>query len=254
MLISIILIILLIIIITISSSSSSNITNHNPTHTITTINHHRCTIVRWCTRRTLTPTSPMRDTTVVGMVHRCTSLPVAVRSMPGTTTTDHHTSPASSSSSAASSSPSSALLSSTVEAVPGNGVPIVRVVKRRNTANKKERRRTQSINSAYTSLRDRIPNVPNDTKLSKIKTLRLAISYIAHLLAVVNGNQDPSCDFRAELVPSSRKINAERRAQKSLLQSFPSNNGATGGEGRKIKGRTGWPQHVWALETKTSIK
>ncbi|XP_055524674.1 heart- and neural crest derivatives-expressed protein 1 [Wyeomyia smithii] len=126
-------------------------------------------------------------------------------------------------------------------------VPVVRVVKRRNTANKKERRRTQSINSAYTSLRDRIPNVPNDTKLSKIKTLRLAISYIAHLLAVVNGSQDPSCDFRAELVPSSRKINAERRAQKSMMHNFAN-------EGKKIKGRTGWPQHVWALETKTTIK
>uniref|UniRef100_A0A182NCS8 BHLH domain-containing protein n=1 Tax=Anopheles dirus TaxID=7168 RepID=A0A182NCS8_9DIPT len=150
--------------------------------------------------------------------------------------------------------------------VPGSTVPVVRVVKRRNTANKKERRRTQSINSAYTSLRDRIPNVPNDTKLSKIKTLRLAISYIAHLLAVVNGNQDPSCDFRAELVPSSRKINAERRAQKTLMQNFSSSgaNTATSSSssstpvvsegGRKIKGRTGWPQHVWALETKTTIK
>uniref|UniRef100_A0A182LSG3 BHLH domain-containing protein n=1 Tax=Anopheles culicifacies TaxID=139723 RepID=A0A182LSG3_9DIPT len=148
-------------------------------------------------------------------------------------------------------------------AIPGNGVPVVRVVKRRNTANKKERRRTQSINSAYTSLRDRIPNVPNDTKLSKIKTLRLAISYIAHLLAVVNGNQDPSCDFRAELVPSSRKINAERRAQKTLMQNFTANGTVANAtsttspavtEGRKIKGRTGWPQHVWALETKTTIK
>ncbi|XP_055615427.1 heart- and neural crest derivatives-expressed protein 2 [Toxorhynchites rutilus septentrionalis] len=131
--------------------------------------------------------------------------------------------------------------------VTGTGMPVVRVVKRRNTANKKERRRTQSINSAYTSLRDRIPNVPNDTKLSKIKTLRLAISYIAHLLAVVNGNQDPSCDFRAELVPSSRKINAERRAQKNMMQNLAN-------EGKKIKGRTGWPQHVWALETKTNLK
>lgn len=48
-------------------------------------------------------------------------------------------------------------------------VPVVRVVKRRTTANKKERRRTQSINSAYFNLRDRIPNVPVDTKLSKVK-------------------------------------------------------------------------------------
>lgn len=47
-------------------------------------------------------------------------------------------------------------------------VPVVRVVKRRTTANKKERRRTQSINSAYFNLRDRIPNVPVDTKLSKV--------------------------------------------------------------------------------------
>lgn len=47
-------------------------------------------------------------------------------------------------------------------------VPFVRVVKRRTTANKKERRRTQSINSAFAYLRDCIPNVPSDTKLSKV--------------------------------------------------------------------------------------
>lgn len=44
----------------------------------------------------------------------------------------------------------------------------VRVVKRRSTANKKERRRTQSINNAYADLRECIPNVPADTKLSKV--------------------------------------------------------------------------------------
>lgn len=47
--------------------------------------------------------------------------------------------------------------------------PFVRVVKRRSTANKKERRRTQSINNAYADLRDCIPNVPADTKLSKVR-------------------------------------------------------------------------------------
>lgn len=51
-------------------------------------------------------------------------------------------------------------------------VPVVRVVKRRTTANKKERRRTQSINSAYSSLREHIPNVPSDTKLSKVRKCR----------------------------------------------------------------------------------
>lgn len=54
-------------------------------------------------------------------------------------------------------------------------VPVVRVVKRRTTANKKERRRTQSINSAYSSLREHIPNVPSDTKLSKVSRRFIAI-------------------------------------------------------------------------------
>lgn len=44
-----------------------------------------------------------------------------------------------------------------------------RPIKRRNTANKKERRRTQSINNAFTELRDCIPNVPSDTKLSMLR-------------------------------------------------------------------------------------
>lgn len=61
-------------------------------------------------------------------------------------------------------------------------VPFVRVVKRRTTANKKERRRTQSINSAFTFLRDCIPNVPSDTKLSKVYLViynqRVFIQYI----------------------------------------------------------------------------
>lgn len=102
--------------------------------------------------------------------------------------------------------------------VPGAVGP-VRVVKRRTTANKKERRRTQSINSAYLSLREHIPNVPNDTKLSKIKTLRLAKTYISYLVGVLDGEQDPQVGFRPELVPSSRKINAERKAlMKSEMQ------------------------------------
>lgn len=47
----------------------------------------------------------------------------------------------------------------------------------------------------------------------QIKTLRLATSYISYLTRVLEGDQDPSGGFRAELVPSSRKINAERRAK-----------------------------------------
>ncbi|XP_016963909.1 heart- and neural crest derivatives-expressed protein 2 isoform X2 [Drosophila biarmipes] len=86
-----------------------------------------------------------------------------------------------------------------------------RIVKKRNTANKKERRRTQSINNAFSYLREKIPNVPTDTKLSKIKTLKLAILYINYLVNVLDGDQDPKGGFRAELKPVSRKICSEKK-------------------------------------------
>ncbi|XP_061727105.1 uncharacterized protein LOC133532446 isoform X1 [Cydia pomonella] len=141
----------------------------------------------------------------------------------------------------------------------------VRVVKRRSTANKKERRRTQSINTAFTDLRECIPNVPPDTKLSKtavrsagvnaafsllrariprvapdtklskIKTLRLATSYISYLLKVLETDGEPAGGFRAELhhAPPRRRADTQSTAEK------------------RGNGRTGWPQHVWALELKT---
>ena len=55
---------------------------------------------------------------------------------------------------------------------------------------KTERRRTETMNLAFATLREHIPNVPTDTKLSKIKTLRLAISYIRYLREVLDG-EDP---------------------------------------------------------------
>lgn len=111
----------------------------------------------------------------------------------------------------------------------------VRVVKRRSTANKKERRRTQSINTAFMDLRECIPNVPPDTKLSKIKTLRLATSYISYLLKVLETDGEPAGGFRAELhhAPPRRRADTQSTAEK------------------RGNGRTGWPQHVWALELKT---
>ncbi|XP_072266612.1 basic helix-loop-helix transcription factor scleraxis [Pyxicephalus adspersus] len=53
--------------------------------------------------------------------------------------------------------------------------------RQRQTANARERDRTNSVNSAFTALRTLIPTEPADRKLSKIETLRLASSYISHL-------------------------------------------------------------------------
>lgn len=150
----------------------------------------------------------------------------------------------------------------------GNGVP-VRVVKRRNCANKKERKRTQSINNAFADLRDCIPNVPADTKLSKIKTLRLATSYIGYLMGVLESDDPGACDtgFRAELVHTGSGRRASTGSADYILAA---NRGTLSGQDRrstgdlgsssvvgaeceghrKGKGRTGWPQHVWALELK----
>ncbi|XP_030055403.1 transcription factor 15 [Microcaecilia unicolor] len=59
------------------------------------------------------------------------------------------------------------------------------VSKQRQAANARERDRTHSVNTAFTALRTLIPTEPADRKLSKIETLRLASSYIAHLANIL---------------------------------------------------------------------
>lgn len=93
--------------------------------------------------------------------------------------------------------------------------------KRRVTANRKERRRTLSINHAFAELRDCIPNVPPDTKLSKIKTLRLATSYIAYLmdlLAQEDPNRAPQGGFKAEL--SKKFETREERRKREIVSNL----------------------------------
>ncbi|RXN04464.1 high mobility group B2-like protein [Labeo rohita] len=101
--------------------------------------------------------------------------------------------------------------------VPGAGAVGMgpRTVKRRPTANRKERRRTQSINSAFAELRECIPNVPADTKLSKIKTLRLATSYIAYLMDILDKDEQngEAEAFKAEFKKTDAK---EERRKKEM--------------------------------------
>lgn len=51
----------------------------------------------------------------------------------------------------------------------------------RQAANMRERRRMQNINEAFEGLRSHIPTLPYEKKLSKVDTLKLAISYIHFL-------------------------------------------------------------------------
>ncbi|XP_038649412.1 heart- and neural crest derivatives-expressed protein 1-like [Scyliorhinus canicula] len=109
---------------------------------------------------------------------------------------------------------------------------------------KKERRRTESINSAFAELRECIPNVPADTKLSKIKTLRLATSYIAYLMdTLAKDTQLGETEaFKADLKKVDSKEGKRKRETNETLHS------STRSSDKKAKGRTGWPQQVWALE------
>ncbi|XP_017347983.1 heart- and neural crest derivatives-expressed protein 1 [Ictalurus punctatus] len=70
-----------------------------------------------------------------------------------------------------------------------------------------KRRRSASLNTAFAELRELIPHVPADTKLSKIKTLRLATGYIAHLTDILHahtGDTDTDEDETASRSPLAR--------------------------------------------------
>ncbi|XP_054832338.1 heart- and neural crest derivatives-expressed protein 1 [Eublepharis macularius] len=108
---------------------------------------------------------------------------------------------------------------------------------------RKERRRTESLNSAFAELRECIPNVPADTKLSKIKTLRLATSYIAYLMEVLAKDGPAAEGFKAELKKAEPRDAKRKREPQTEVYSH-----ALGPGEKRLKGRTGWPQQVWALE------
>ena len=78
---------------------------------------------------------------------------------------------------------------------------------------KKERRRTENLNSAYNNLRGCLPNVPSDTKLTKIKTLKLATSYIDYLINILESKDFQQEEFRPRLfVTGGRKYKKKPRA------------------------------------------
>uniref|UniRef100_A0A1A9WQP2 BHLH domain-containing protein n=1 Tax=Glossina brevipalpis TaxID=37001 RepID=A0A1A9WQP2_9MUSC len=60
----------------------------------------------------------------------------------------------------------------------------------RNAANARERARMRVLSSAFGRLKTKLPNIPPDTKLSKLDTLRLATMYIKQLKAAVEGGDN----------------------------------------------------------------
>lgn len=62
---------------------------------------------------------------------------------------------------------------------PSAGMEVMK--KRRLAANARERRRMNSLNDAFDRLRDVVPSLGNDRKLSKFETLQMAQTYISAL-------------------------------------------------------------------------
>ena len=67
---------------------------------------------------------------------------------------------------------------------------------RREAANARERKRMNGLNDAFERLRDVVPNMTTEQKMSKIETLRMAQAYIKTLANLVeneeNGSPPPS--------------------------------------------------------------
>lgn len=60
----------------------------------------------------------------------------------------------------------------------------------RYAANERERSRMRVLSKAFSKLKTTLPWVPSDTKLSKLDTLRLASSYIAHLKQILESEEE----------------------------------------------------------------
>lgn len=141
-----------------------------------------------------------------------------------------------------------------------------RKAKPKSATSRKERRRTQNINAAFEDLRKHIPNVPSDTKLSKIKTLKLAMSYIHHLEHQLEDEAREGQEIgtpTAQSSPDETSHSDNNMAQGNY--SCNSNNDEVDSPKSddekqsytappRRSSRTGWPQHVWALELMGNLK
>lgn len=78
---------------------------------------------------------------------------------------------------------------------------------------KKERKRTICLNSAYGRLRERIPGIQKDTKLSKIKILKLAKMYIQHLGACLENPNVGEFQFDLHMFKKNRTTAADLAAE-----------------------------------------
>ena len=71
-------------------------------------------------------------------------------------------------------------------------LPVEIRCKRRRAANARERKRMNGLNDAFERLREHVPNLGNDRKLSKFETLQMAQTYINALRDILQLSRIPT--------------------------------------------------------------
>ena len=79
-------------------------------------------------------------------------------------------------------------------------------IAQRHAANLRERKRMQSINEAFEGLRNHIPTLPYEKRLSKVDTLRLAIGYIGFLTEMISADIDHTQMLQPTCSEQPRKV------------------------------------------------
>ncbi|XP_076860610.1 achaete-scute homolog 4-like [Brachyhypopomus gauderio] len=89
--------------------------------------------------------------------------------------------------------------------------------------NERERQRVRCVNEGYTRLREHLPQDFEDKRLSKVETLRAAISYIKHLQELLEfrlpdsvTSTSPGRDGRSEDGPRLSVCNSDGESKHSL--------------------------------------
>lgn len=99
--------------------------------------------------------------------------------------------------------------------------------RQRIAANMRERRRMTSMNGAFEALRETIPMLPFEKKLSRIQTLRLAMEYINFMTEILHGPDHPSLagakeDGHQKQNPVGRQEFKSQSPSLELMQQAPS--------------------------------
>ena len=79
----------------------------------------------------------------------------------------------------------------------------VATVAQRRAANIRERRRMFNLNEAFDKLRRKVPTFAYEKRLSRIETLRLAITYISFMDQVIRNEAKPSSSSSSSTAASA---------------------------------------------------